>query len=83
MDELLPCPWCDGPGSFIDLPDGMWAVRCHTCEIDGPVRMSEGLAAVDWNWRPREQELRAALAAAERERDALLRYGIGVPGVRD
>jgi hypothetical protein len=29
------------------------------------------------------ERLTVALATAERERDALLRYGIGVPGVRD
>jgi hypothetical protein len=29
------------------------------------------------------ERLTAALATAERERDALLRYGLGVPGVRD
>lgn len=71
MSELKPCPFC-GEGKNLgvgeEFLDGCFAVRCFTCGA-----YSKFKAIENWNHRPLEDELAAAL-------EGLVEHG--TPGTR-
>lgn len=68
MNELLPCPFCDGEpliDSTVregyerrrDDPDAnAWFVRCRSCAAQGGWAKTESGARRWWNMRPRNAE---------------------------
>jgi hypothetical protein len=65
-DELKPCPICGGEAQLEDYRDGGgigFAVHCQTftCQTCGPADLGVSGAIEQWNTRPIEDELLAAL----------------------
>lgn len=75
MDELKPCPFCEGPAKPPDYDGWHWQVSCSLCWATGEP-MSEGpQKAIDaWNPRPVEDALAARLAASQAEVARLRRF---------
>lgn len=73
---LKPCPFC-GEGANLDVTeefrDDCFVVRCYTCGACGGTSNSKFKAIENWNHRPLEDELAAAL-------EELLEHG--TPGTR-
>lgn len=66
-EDLLPCPFCDGPADIFDGYEGT-AVICVDCGAEGPLEHDTAEAADAWNERPREiEQYRLGQKAADLE----------------